>query len=161
MGRRGPIPKTDKERILDGNPSKRPMKGQSPQPRGDTPICPEWLSPEAKSEWERVAPELIRLGLLTNLDMITFAGYCVSCSRWRRAQEVLISQGTVYVTLKGKIETRPEVMIAKIAGEQMNAFAAEFGLTPASRLRMRLPQSDEVNDPLEALLRGIDDRGKR
>jgi len=43
---------------------------------------------------------------------------------------VLITQGSVYVTPKGKIETRPEVAIAKNAGEQMNTFATEFGLTP-------------------------------
>jgi P27 family predicted phage terminase small subunit len=93
--------------------------------------------------------------------MAMLAGFCVSCSWWRRSQEVLITRGTIYVSVKGKLETRPEVMIAKIAGEQMNAFAAEFGLTPVSRLRMRLPQSNEVIDPMEALLRGIEDGGKK
>jgi P27 family predicted phage terminase small subunit len=160
MGKRGPIPKSDKRRILEGNPSKLPLKGEFPWSM-DIPDCPDWLSPEAKQEWARVAPELGRLGLLTHLDMAMLAGYCVSCSWWRRTQEVLITQGVVYVSVKGKLETRPEVMIAKIAGEQMNAFAAEFGLTPASRLRMRLPQSNEVIDPMEALLRGINDGGKR
>ena len=49
-----------------------------------------------------------------------------------------------------------------MAAEQMNALASEFGLTPASRLRMRLPQSNEVIDPMEALLReGEEERKKR
>ena len=160
MGKRGPIPKSNEQRKLEGNPSKRPMKGQSPQPDGDLPDCPDWLSPEAKQEWARVAPELGRLGLLTHLDMAMLAGFCVSCSWWRRSQEVLTTQGTIYVSVKGKLETRPEVMIAKIAGEQMNAFAAEFGLTPVSRARMKLYPGNEVIDPMEALLRGIEDGGK-
>jgi P27 family predicted phage terminase small subunit len=93
--------------------------------------------------------------------MAMLAGFCVSCSWWRRSQEVLLAQGTVYVSLKGKLETRPEVMIAKIAGEQMNAFAVEFGLTPASRARMKLSPVNEVIDPMEALLRGVEDGVKR
>jgi P27 family predicted phage terminase small subunit len=160
MGKRGPIPKSNKLRKLEGNPSKRPPQGQSPIP-ADLVDCPDWLSPEAKQEWARVAPELSRLGLLTKLDMAMLAGFCVSCSWWRRSQEVLITQGTIYVSVKGKLETRPEVMIAKIAGEQMNAFAAEFGLTPVSRARMKLSPGNEVIDPMEALLRGIDGGGKK
>lgn len=160
MGKRGPIPKTDKERILEGNLSGRPMTGESPKPRG-LPTCPSWLSPEAKHEWRRVAPEMARLGLLTKVDRAQFAGYCTSCAWWRRVQEVLITQGSVYVTPKGKIETRPEVAIAKMAAEQMNAFAAEFGLTPASRARMRIPQSDEEIDPMEELLREVEKGGNR
>ena len=162
MGKREPIPKSNEQEILEGNPSKRPLDGESPQPAGDIPNCPDWLSPEAKQEWARVAPELTRLGLLTHLDMAMLAGYCVSCSWWRRSQEVLITQGSVYVTLKGKLEARPEVAITKMAAEQMNALASEFGLTPASRARLRLPQTNEEIDPMEALLReGEEERKKR
>ena len=161
MGKRGPIPKSNKQEILEGNPSKRPLKGKPPQPKKGIPTCPDWLSPEAHQEWQRVAPELARLGLLNELDTALFAGYCTSYSLWHLTQEVLITQGSVYVTLKGKLEARPEVAIAKMAAEQMNALASEFGLTPASRLRMRLPQTNEEIDPMEALLReGEEERNK-
>ena len=43
----------------------------------------------------------------------------------------------------------------------MNAFAAEFGLTPASRARMRFPQSNEEIDPMEELLREVEKGGNR
>lgn len=161
MGKRGPIPKTDEERMLEGNPSRRPLKGESPRPANGAPTCPSWLSDDAKQEWQRVAPELTRLGLLTNLDRAHLAGYCTSCVWWRRVQEVLSTQGSVYVTVKGKIEARPEVAIAKIAGEQMNAFAAELGLTPASRARLRFPQSEGEIDPMEELLREVERGGRK
>jgi phage terminase small subunit len=47
-----------------------------------------------------------------------------------------------------------------MAAEQMNAFAAEFGLTPASRARMRFPQSNEEIDPMEELLREVEKGGQ-
>jgi P27 family predicted phage terminase small subunit len=159
MGKRGPIPKTDEQEILEGNPSKRPLRGKSPEPRQVRPTCPSWLSPEAKQEWKRLAPEMVRLGLLTKIDRSLFAGYCSSCAWWRRAQEVLTTQGSVYVSTKGKIEPRPEVAIAKVAAEQMRSLASEFGLTPVSRARMRLPNPEpEELDPMEALLREAEKR---
>jgi P27 family predicted phage terminase small subunit len=160
MGKRGPVPKTDELRTLEGNPSRRPLRGNSPKPEG-VPACPLWLTPEARREWKRVAPELTRLGLLTKLDRATLAGYCISYSWWRKAQEVLDDQGTVYVTNKGQLKPRPEVEIARISGDMMKAFAAELGMTPASRERIRLSQPGEEPDPVEKLLDGVWHGGDR
>lgn len=161
MSKRGPAPKPDSQRVLEGNPSKRPLRGQPPRPRG-LPTCPSWLSSEAKQEWRRVAPELGRLGLLTKLDRAALAGYCSSCAWWRKAQETLAGEGTVYVTPKGQLRTRPEVEIAKWAAESMRAFAAEFGLTPTSRTRLLLPsQAEEEDDPIEKMLRESERRRRQ
>lgn len=156
MGKRGPIAKSDEQEILEGNPSKRPLKGKSPQPDKGIPNCPSWLSDEAKQEWKRVTPELIKLGLLTNLDRNILAGYCNSYALWQQAQECIFKQGAVYVTAKGKLQPRPEIDIAKTAGEMMNNFAAELGLTLTSRARMRLLTPDEDIDLMEELLREIE-----
>jgi len=156
MGKRGPIPKTDEQEILEGNPSKRPLKGKSPQPDKGIPTCPSWLSDEAKQEWTRVTPELLRLGLLTELDQNILAGYCISYALWQRTQICIFKQGALYVTAKGKLQPRPEIAIAKTAAEMMNAFAAELGLTPTSRARMRLSTPNEEIDPMEALLQEIE-----
>ena len=162
MGRRGPAPKSDSLRMLDGNPSKRPLKdkptGAKPQ---DVPTCPAWLSPEAKREWRRVTPELIRLGLVTRLDQVAIAGYCISYSCWRRCQEVLIAQGNVYVTNRGQIRPRPEVEIARMSGDTMKSLASELGLTPASRECIHMAQPGREIDPMEALLDGANQGGKR
>jgi P27 family predicted phage terminase small subunit len=160
MGRRGPVPKTNESRILEGNPSKRPMKGKSLKPKG-IPTCPSWLSPEARREWKRVAPELTRLQILTKLDQSALAGYCISYSQWRKAQEVLNDRGVVYVTHRGQIKPRPEVEIARVLGDMMRAFAAELGLSPTSRARMGSPRPNEEIDPMEALLREAEEGGQR
>jgi P27 family predicted phage terminase small subunit len=160
LGKRGPVPESNALRILKGNPSKRPLKGELPKPKPARPACPSWLSLEAKREWRRLAPELARIGLLTKLDIDTLAGYCSSYSVWRKAQEVLANHGSVYVTPKGQLKARPEIEIANTAAEQMKSFASELGLTPSSRARMQLtqgPSTPEEEDPMEALL----NEGKR
>jgi P27 family predicted phage terminase small subunit len=161
MGKRGPIPKSDDQRILEGNPSKRPLRGESPKPGPGIPTCPNWLSPAAKREWKRVTPELSRLGILSRLDRNILAGYCSTYALWQQAQEVLSKQGTAYVTTKGKLETRPEVEIAKTAAEMMNAFAEELGLTPTSRARMNLPPENKELDPIEEILREVERNPRR
>ncbi len=146
MGRRGPIPKSNELKMLEGNPSKRPLKGDQPQPSAAADSCPSWLAPAARDEWQRLAPELIKLGILTEADQAMFAAYCTACAVWRRAQEVISKQGPVYVTGKGKLLPRPEVALAHSAAEQMRVLGAEFGLTPASRARLQLPPPRSPED---------------
>jgi P27 family predicted phage terminase small subunit len=152
MAKRGPIPKSNAQRILEGNPSKRPLRKEPPKPGPAVPICPSWLSEAAKKEWKRITPELARMGLLSKLERNILAGYCSAYALWQQSQEVLNRQGTVYVTAKGKLETRPEVEIAKTTGEAMNAFARELGLTANGRARMDLPKGNVEVDPLEEFL---------
>lgn len=160
MGRRGPIPKTDEIRRLEGNPSKRPMKGKSPKPQG-IPSCPEWLSQEGKREWRRVVPELTRLGMITKLDQAMLSGYCSLYGHWRRAQKILHNEGTVYVTHRGELKPRPEVEIARTFGELVKGFAAELGMTPLSRQRIRILQPEKELSIMETLLRESEQEGKR
>ena len=54
MGRRGPPPKPTRIRLLQGNPSKRPINKREPKPPDGSPRCPAWLSPEAKRTWAPV-----------------------------------------------------------------------------------------------------------
>ena len=61
----GPPKKPTKLRILEGNPSKRPLPKNEPEPDPTMPECPDWLMDDAKEEWNRVAPELHRIGLRT------------------------------------------------------------------------------------------------
>ena len=40
---------------LEGNPGKRKLNTKEPVPVKGMPTCPEWLLPEAKKEWDRLA----------------------------------------------------------------------------------------------------------
>ena len=76
-------------KILEGNPGKRPIRGNEPQPPRSQPTCPAHLSPTAKAEWKRLAQSLNKIGLLTQVDRAALAAYCQSYGRWVEAERKL------------------------------------------------------------------------
>lgn len=79
MGKRGPLPKPTALKILEGNPGKRKIKDTGePMPNvlDVIPDPPEWLMPDAVDEWNKLAPSLMALGLLTEVDLSAFATLC-------------------------------------------------------------------------------------
>ena len=74
----GRKPKPTAVKKLEGNPGKRKLNTKEPVPAKGMPDCPEWLLPEAKKEWERLADLMNQMGVLTEVDMAAFAAYCQS-----------------------------------------------------------------------------------
>lgn len=144
-------------RKLEGNPSKRPYPKNEPQPDLSIPDCPDWLLPEAKEEWERVAPQLNKLGLLTQLDRTALAAYCQSYAKWAEAERWLKEHGPVYPILNEDgsvryLQQAPQVGIANQCLKQIRAFCSEFGLSPASRCRIELPSGKGEDKFLDQLI---------
>ena len=136
MGRRGPPPQPTKLKLLKGNPGKRKLNEAEPTPETKAPDCPKWLTKVAKEEWDRVMPELLRLGLMSGLDRAALAGYCQSYANWRQAQTRIRRFGMTFTTEKGYEGQRPEVAIAQRERQIMRQFAQEFGFTPSARSRV-------------------------
>ena len=72
----GRKPKPTAIKALEGNPGKRELNKNEPKPKKKAPACPKWLDDEAKKEWRRLSKQLEELGILTEVDMTAFAGYC-------------------------------------------------------------------------------------
>jgi P27 family predicted phage terminase small subunit len=132
-------------RILRGNPGKRPLPKNEVKPErpSKVPPPPDWLDDYGRAEWARIAPELHRLGLLTEPDVGVLASYCFSYSQLRTAAEILKQmrandagglRGLVVATKDKGTMTNPLVWIANAAAKNMNRFAVELGMTPASRV---------------------------
>src|SRR6266540_874689 len=87
---RGPAPIPIPLKVLRGNPSKKSIRAQfEPERLPKVPDPPEFLEGYAQAEWHRVAPSLHTLGLLSALDIMPLAAYCVCYQRWRQAEERL------------------------------------------------------------------------
>jgi phage terminase small subunit len=114
---------------LAGNPGKRPLNDREPQPRGRIGACPDWFPAEARHEWDRIVPELDRLGVLTSVDAATVEGHC-------------LTYGEIVATVKAG-----QPLKAALLG-QMRAYASELGLTPAARAKLIVPKSAD-DDPAE------------
>jgi len=94
------------------------------------------LSSRAKEEWNRLAPQLYELGLLTSLDRAALAMYCDSYAEWVEASETLAREGSVRTTARGDIVKSVWITIEHRACERVLSLCREFGLTPSARSRV-------------------------
>lgn len=150
---RGRKPTPTVLKALHGNPGRRPLNDQEPQPTPGIPPCPDHLDDVAAQEWQRIAPELESLGLLTQVDLAALAAYCQAYSRWIAAEAVIAAQGITYTSEKGMIRPHPAVSIAKESMRLIREFVSEFGLSPASRTRIRVSAPVDSEQDLSAFAR--------
>ena len=119
-----------------------------PQPRRVLPRCPEYLDAEAEKCWKRLARELYDAGLLTTVDRDALAAYCMADARYRKAEAEVAKSGEVIRTAiikddagnaigGGNIIQNPWLAVANKALETKMKLAAEFGMTPSSRSRVK------------------------
>lgn len=138
MGKRGPCKKPTALRIFEGNPSRRPLNTREPKPTLGVPVCPEWLDTEARAEWERIVPELKRLGMLATIDRAELSAYCQSWSEYVAATKLVREQGTIVVSKQGT-QKNPNCAVQNEAWARFHKTAIMFGLNPSSRSTMVAP----------------------
>ena len=104
---------------------------------------PDWLSPHARAEWLRVAPQLHVLRPLSVLDIGPLAAYCEAYASWRDAVEALARLAERDETTRGLLiksaegpKANPLTKIASRAAEDMVSFAAQFGMSPIAGARI-------------------------
>ena len=154
MAQRGRKPKPTALKMLEGNPGGRPLNTKEPKPEKKAPRCPSWLEDEAKKEWKRMAKVLENMGLLTEMDMAAFAGYCQAYARWKEAEEFLTQHGSMVRTPNGYLQQVPQVSIAQTNMKIMLKFCEQFGLTPSARSRIVGGENSDEEDEMEKLLEG-------
>ena len=142
MGIPGRKPEPIPLRILKGNTQRRPIPNII---KTDTaiPFCPQWLNPVAKTEWKRASKLLLKMKILSAIDMVAFAGYCENYA-------VLVQCGN-YIKKKGgyakyfedkNSQNQPHFTAMNKAWQNIKAFCAEFGMSPSSRGRIVIPEKE-------------------
>lgn len=154
--KQGPSPKPTALRIIEGNPSKRPLNDAEPTPapnRGKPRPAhtSPWMNDEAKKMWRRLVPELEKLQLYTVVDWVAMAMLCETYALYIDQVKEINRQGTTFVTETGYEGIRPCVSIARKALKDLESLLCEFGLTPASRSRIKvgLPSSSDFEELLD------------
>lgn len=144
---RGRKPKPTVLKALAGNPGKRAVNRSEPSVPEGVPDCPSFLDDEAKAEWFRVASILNQMGLLTRADRSALAAYCTCYSRWVAAEKEVRKYGPIVLSPKQKIPQKsPYLCVADQAMESMRKFMVEFGLTPSSRSRIKVMDSQAADE---------------
>ncbi len=168
MGKRGPAPKPTALKLLEGNPGKQKLNKNEPMPNVPdvVPRPPSRLMPEAKKEWKRLAPAMVALGLLTEVDTSAFAELCQNYAYYLAADKEIMSLGekgpiAMQRTPSGYTQQHPLLSLRRSYYEQWHKGLADFGLTPASRSRLVVGDMDisgnssmSMSDPMERLLSG-------
>jgi P27 family predicted phage terminase small subunit len=150
---RGRKPKPSAVKELAGNPGKRTLNKKEPKPETKIPSCPNHLTGTARQEWTRVTKELQSLGVITLVDRATLAVYCTAYKDYVEAEGKIKKEGAVIISDKGGMYQNPWMAIKKRSMDQMVKFAAEFGMTPSSRSRIKVDTPSE-EDEMAALLFG-------
>ena len=151
MGARGPAPLPSNVHQLRGNPSKLPAAKlrDEVQPDIARPDAPAWLLPEAKREWKRLGPELVKLGLISKIDRAAFALYCQAWGRWVQTEaelKKLGADGLIESTPSGYKQMSVLLQIANRSADQVARYQAQFGLSPSARRGLvATPQSGQAD----------------
>ena len=153
MAARGPKPKPTATKRREGNPGRRPLNTREPKLEPRVPSCPRHLDAVAKAEWKRVAGILFKKGVITLVDRGVLTAYCRAWSLAVEADKKIQKFGTVMVSEKtGAFYQSPYLNQLTAAQKDLVRYAAELGMTPSSRTRVKTERTLE-NDPLVELLK--------
>jgi P27 family predicted phage terminase small subunit len=85
-----------------------------------------------------MAPVLAGYKLLSDLDLAALEAYCRVYARWLEAERLLEEDGKLVFTTSTGYQTQSAYLnIINQCLKQMQTFMAEFGMTPATRERLK------------------------
>ena len=141
-GKSGRKKKPTMLKIVTGNPGRRPINANEPEPLPAEVIAPDWLDEEAKQKWAEIL-KLCRW--ITAADSDTLALYCDAHSHYLKAQRLSI-RTPVVKTSEGKMIKNPAWTARNEAFHQMRSAGSELGLSPSSRAG--ISAGGEKRDPI-------------
>jgi P27 family predicted phage terminase small subunit len=158
----GRRPKPTALKKLQGNPGHRPLNDAEPEPLIGIPEMPKGMWPAARREWHRIAPVLLEIGVLTIADGKALAAYCEAYALWEKARQSIDEYGLVVVdkykdkdgTEHESLKANPAIAIRASAAKEMKSFLIEFGLTPASRAKLKISTKPKEKDPMDEYMKG-------
>jgi P27 family predicted phage terminase small subunit len=132
---------------------------REPEPPVGDPVVPKDLPAEARAEWNRMVPRLRDMRTLSTVDDAVLARYCRLHARAWRLERALATEDVYLekVTTKGKGANRTVVRERKLNpgfgqlrqhDNSLRQYLVEFGLTPASRGRVRIPDGSKNSPPI-------------
>jgi P27 family predicted phage terminase small subunit len=136
-------------RLLRGNPGKRPIPANTPRPKAQAPARPRYLKGTARAWWDQTVPQLVRCGIVAPIDRTALEVCAVTFGFWREMCDAIADAGgPVYTsrTIAGEVvyRVRPEAALRARAARDLLSMLADFGCTPAGRLKVgTLPPPDD------------------
>jgi len=139
-------------KILRGNPGKRPLNQDEPQPPKGPVVKPE-LSAGADRVWDALAPVCEAMGTLTAADVRVFATLCELQATFIAAVKEKNAEGfspflvTTMVDSAGNehmnVKEHPAIKLERNTAAAMRPYYEKFGLEPVGRARIHVKKPEE------------------
>lgn len=128
----------------------------APQPPIGAPAMPARLAADAVAagKWHELLPLVCSMRVMTEQDAEALATLCEVHSAAQVCLLELRASGPVLRTDLGGVKPNPAGSLYRGLISQQMSIMAEFGLTPAARVRLGTPQADQSDDPLAQFLIG-------
>lgn len=126
-------------------------RGRKAEPRAASdalvkvPTPPKDWPEAAKKEWRRVMPGLIERRVLSDSDMHAVERFCEAAADIVAARAAIAEHGDYVTNRLGELKRHPAWATLREATAEARRWAAELGLTPASRARVASGEADEDN----------------
>lgn len=109
------------------------------QPTLAIPPCPDWLDAKSRKQWDKIAPQLVALGLLSVIDGDLFGAYAETSARYGDVCSKLENLTDWVSTTPNGFEVQAAlVSIRNTLQKQMLTLGREFGLSPAARSSIKV-----------------------
>jgi P27 family predicted phage terminase small subunit len=96
------------------------------------------MTAAALAEWNRITHELAAKNVITTVDQAILALYCQAYAQWAYHSEQLEQEEHFLNTPKGYRYINPRIGLINTLGEKLAKYAAELGITPSSRSRIKV-----------------------
>jgi P27 family predicted phage terminase small subunit len=140
MGKR---PTSERLKIVSGTDKRHIRKTPKVQPLITMWTTPKHMGTHARRLWRGLGAQLIRNGILTNLDRGAFEALCTCYGMICMCREVLNRDGFSVEDSRGSVKKRPEVTILTQNMALYRQYCQEFGITPAARERLGVSVQDQ------------------
>lgn len=141
----GPAPMPTELRRLHGTTAPSKLNTDQVMSPETEPDVPDRIKDnlEARRVWERLTGDLRIMGLLSGCDLDHLATYCTIVVVMERVQKIVLESPTFVIDGRtGEPRPNPALRELRELAATLNRFGTEFGLTPSSRVRIRMKQAD-------------------
>ena len=137
-------PKPTRLKIVEGNPGKRAINKQEPDPEYLNDLTPpSFLSPAAAEVWVEIAQDLRNARLLTKLDVPMLAMGCEALARYRKLNKDCVNEPSSVGSEEEKKDVWMATTIQSMSFKQAMTVFQQFGMSPAARTKIAIqPQGD-------------------
>ena len=133
--------KIGKEKIKARKEAEKKLKAER-----DDLVAPDWLSENAKAEFDRVVSECDKINILDNLDLGVLAIYCNAYDGYVETTKKLEIEGVVKKKQKktGELEfINPLVNVQEKYVKYIMQSSTKLGLATTDRLKLIVPVKEE------------------